>query len=592
MTTLRSFRSRSFFVNAWILLASGVLAAPARGDEPAQSGGPVRFASIVVKGEFPEGATASGIFGELEPHLIDLQRRLDRAGKDEHLTGVLLQIRNPGIGLGKVNELRGAIAKLRKAGKKVIADLQSASTRDYLLATACDEIVLTPPGELMITGLRAEVMFYKKLFDKLGVQADFIQVGDFKGAAEPYTRTEMSPEFRQQYESVIADFYQQIVQQVATDRKLEPAAVETLIDQGLITAGAAKEAKLVDRVCYEDELLDQLKAEYKTSSLNIERGYGKQKVDTDFSGIGGIVKLVEIFTGVDTSKARSGNDKIAVVYCVGAIMSGESGGSLFGESVLGGDTIARAIRTADADEKVKAIVLRVDSPGGSALASDLIWREVVRAKKPVIASMGDVAASGGYYVSMGAKKIFVEPGTLTGSIGVVGGKIAMRGLMDKVGLTTEVISRGKNSGVMASNDPFTPSEKEAWRKMMDEIYQQFTSKAATGRKMELARLGNLAAGRVFSGKQAVENGLADQIGTLFDAVIEAKSMAGIPSEQKVELLMLPESKSFLDQLFSNEGDAEARLVPGLGSLWQTAQTIERLFAEPAVLMLPARVQIR
>ena len=210
-------------------------------------------------------------------------------------------------------------------------------------------------------------------------------------------------------------------------------------------------------------------------------------------------------------------------------MTGESTTSLFGGSSVGSDTILRALRQAEADAKVKAIVLRVDSPGGSALASDLIWREIVKSKKPVVVSMGDTAASGGYYVSMGAKKIFVEPGTLTGSIGVVGGKLALRGLFDKLGVTTETISRGKTSGTLSITDPFSLEEREGWKRLMLDTYQQFTTKAAEGRHMDLKKLEGLAQGRLFTGRMAVANGLADQLGTLDDTIAEARSQAGIPS---------------------------------------------------------------
>ena len=203
--------------------------------------------------------------------------------------------------------------------------------------------------------------------------------------------------------------------------------------------------------------------------------------------------------------------------------------------------------------------MRVDSPGGSALASDLIWREVVRSKKPFIVSMGDVAASGGYYVSMGANKIFVEPGTLTGSIGVVGGKIALHGLMDKVGITSETISRGKNSGTLSMVEPFTADERAAWKRLMQATYEQFTGKAAKGRKMDPKKLEELAGGRVFTGRQAVANGLADQIGTLDDAIAEAKNMAGIKPDEKVDIWMLPKPKGMLEQLLGgSSAEAEAR----------------------------------
>jgi len=561
-------------------------------------------ATLTLKDDYPEGPAPAGLFGELRPRLQDIVERIDKAAKDEKVAGLVLKVRSPHVGLGKVDELRAAIARFRNSGKRVYADVQSARTKDYLVAAACNEIVMPPSGDLMITGLQAEVTFVKGLLDKLDIKADFIQIGAFKGASEPLTRTNMSPEFRRQYESVIDDYYQQIVKTIVADRKLEPEKVKQLIDDGLFMANRAKEAGLVDRVCYEDELESQLKDELKVDKLVFERDYGKKKIDTDFSGLTGFMKLIELMAGTESSSKGGRNPKIAVVYAVGVIMSGESKQGLFGDETLGGDTIVKALRQAQDDDKVKAIVLRVDSPGGSALASDLIWREIVRSKKPVVASMGDTAASGGYYVSMGAKKIYAEPGTLTGSIGVVGGKLALKGLMNKVGITTEVIRRGKNSGLLSGIDPFTPEERAAWERSMKEVYAQFTGKAAEGRKMELAKLEQLAAGRLFTGQMAVDNGLADKLGTLSDAVAGAKELAGLKADDKVDLMVLPQPKNFFEHLFGGDDETEARAVPPqltsrlspqAGEILQQvrgAQQWLNLFSERTMTVLPYHVEFR
>jgi protease IV len=552
-------------------------------------------AVIPLKEDYPEGPAPAGLFGELKPHLRDMIERLDKAAKDDKVAAVMLRIRSPELGRGKVDEIRAAIARVRKTGKKVYADVDAADTRAYLIASACDEIVLPPSGELLLTGLQAQVMFYKGLLDKLGLQAQFIQIGDYKGAAEPMTRTDMSPEFRKQFEAVIDDYYEQLVETIAADRKLEKAAVRELIDEGLFTPERAKEAKLIDRVAYEDDLADQLKTDLKAEQLVFDRQYGKKKLDTDFSGFAGFMKLMEIMTGAEPSTPTSRNPKIAVVYAVGPIMSGESAASAFGgESTVGSDTLIKALRDAEKDEKVKAIVLRVDSPGGSALASDLIWRQISLSKKPFVVSMGDVAASGGYYISMGAAKIFAEPGTLTGSIGVVGGKIALKGLLDKIGVTTEVISRGKNAGTLSALDPFTESEREAWKRMMKDVYTQFTTKAAAGRKMDLDKLEKLAGGRIFTGRMAVENGLVDKLGTLSDAIAEAKGLASLKPDDKIELQILPKPKSFFEQLIEGpSADAEARLLaPELVAIFRQTAVLRQIFQRPVATMLPYRIEIK
>ena len=563
----------------------------------------VTLAVISLKSDYPEGPAPAGIFGEIKPHLREIIDRLDKAAKDDKIAGVVLKLQSPELGLGKVDELRGAIARVRKAGKKVYADVNEAQTKDYLIASACDEIIVPPTGSLLVTGLQAQVMFYKGLLDKLGLDAQFIQIGDYKGAAEPLTRTEMSPEFRKQFESVIEDYYQQMIETIAADRKLDPAKVKELIDEGLFTPERAKEVGLIDRIAYEDELSDRLKEQLKADEVVLDRQYGKKKLDTDFSGFGGFMKLMEIMMGVEPASASSKGPRIALIYAVGPIMTGESAGSAFSdESSVGSDTIIKALRQVEKDAKVKAIVLRVDSPGGSALASDLIWREVSRSKKPFVVSMGDVAASGGYYISMGAAKIYAEPGTLTGSIGVVGGKIALKGLLEKVGVNTQVISRGKNSGTLSSLDPFTESERAAWKRMMTDIYKQFTTKAAAGRKMEVDQLEKLAGGRVFTGRMAVENHLVDKLGTLSDAIAEAKHMAGFNPDDKVELQVLPKAKNFFEQIFEGPAaDTEVRmaatqLLPTeAGRLLRGAKSVgalRQIFQRPVATMMPFRVEIK
>jgi len=606
----RKFRSASFSNDkepsmrisaVWVLAGLALtvghssLARAAEGDKPAEKVEKVvkkiTLASIAVRDTYPEGSAGESLFGEAKPHLRELLDRLDKAAKDDKVTGVVLRLREPDIGLAKVGELRAAIAKVRKSGKKVFAEVHSAGAKDYLVASACDQIIMPESGSLMITGMQAQVIFFKGLLDKLGIQADMIQVGDFKGASEPMTRTSMSPEFRAQYETVINDYYEQMVESIAADRKLDAAQVKKLIDTGLFSAQEAKQAGLIDRVAYEDQWRAELKQELGADELAVERDYGRKKNEE----AGGLAGMMRALMGSAQQAARSSkSDKIAVIYIVGAIMTGESTTSLFGGETVGSDTIVRALRQVEDDPKVKGIVIRVDSPGGSALASDLIWREIVNSKKPLVVSMGDVAASGGYYVSMGAKTIYIEPGSLTGSIGVVGGKLALRGLFDKIGVTTETISRGKVSGVMSMTDPFTQEEREAWKRMMKVTYEQFTQKAAAGRKMDIKKLEGLAQGRVFTGRMAVANGLADKLGTLEDAVADVKTQAGVKPEDKLEILVLPKPRGLLESLFGGtQVEAEARAVaPELVDAVKTGATLKKLFSEPAVMMMPYLVRIR
>jgi protease-4 len=299
--------------------------------------------------------------------------------------------------------------------------LTTAGTNQYLLAAACDEIILAPPGMLMVPGVRLEMTFFKDMQGKHGLEEDMLKMGKCKGAAEPFTRSSMSPALRENLEALVDDSYEQMVAMIAKDRKLEDYQVKTLLDQGLFTAAAARKAGLVDRVAYADELLDDLRKKHKKDELKVVTDYKKKRSRAEFSGLTGMIKMMELMLGGRPTAHVTGKKQIAVVYAVGSIVQGKSSKGILGGSVLGSSTIVKALRTAAKNPNVRAIVLRVDSPGGSSVASDLIWREIVKIKKPVIASMGDIAGSGGYYISMGADKIFAEPGTLTGSIGVVGG---------------------------------------------------------------------------------------------------------------------------------------------------------------------------
>lgn len=524
-------------------------------------------AHIEISGGYPEGAGAPGLFSEVVETLATALQRMDKASRDDELEGVILHINGPSIGWAKLNELRTGIQKMRQKGRKVYAWMESASTKDYLLATACDEIILPESGMLMMPGLRAEISFYKNLFDMLSIQPQMLRVGEFKSAAEPYSRSEMSPAFREEMEAILDDYYRQIVEMIAQSRKLTPDQVKAVIDVGLHSATDAKKLGLIDRVGYEDSITEQIKGDRKDSEVKFAKGYGKKKLDTDFSGITGMAKMMNLMMGVEPTPRKSSAAKIAIINAVGPIVSGNSSADFLGDESMGSTTIIKAIRQARDDSTVKAIVLRVDSPGGSALASDLMWHELetLEGKKPFVVSMGDVAASGGYYIAMGADRIFAEPGTLTGSIGVVGGKLAFEKFYEKIGITTSVVHRGKNSGVLSMTTPFSDAERETMQKMLNDIYAQFTTKAAAGRKMDVEKLEKMARGRVYTGAQALKLGLVDELGTLADAIAFAKKSAGLDPDQKLERLDLPKPISPFEQLFGPVDPSAASLKAGASS---------------------------
>jgi protease-4 len=578
------------------------LVAPRTGAaEPA----PVTVAHIRLAGSLDEApAREDPLFGRASENLRAKLERIKKARDDKAVKALYLEIDGIGAGWGKLDELRRAVLDFRKSGKKAFAYLEAGEPKDYLLALACDEVAMPEPAWLMLTGLRAEVSFYKGLFDKVGVKADMLQMGDFKGAAEPYTRTEMSPPFRKQLESVLDDYFDQsLVGTVAEARRgkgLTAEKVKKLIDEGPYSAKAAVRLGLVDRVSYADDFKASLKTALKADDVTLAKDYGKAKSnDVNLSN------PFELFKLFSSSKAKeSKNPKVAVIYATGVITSGKSSGSLLGEETCGSTTMIEAIRRAEKDATVKVIVLRVDSPGGSALASDLMWHELVQCKKPVVASMSDTAASGGYYISMAAKKIYAEPGTLTGSIGVVGGKIVLGGLERKVGLTTDVIARGANAGILSTTTQFSDSERKAMTGLMKDTYDGFLTKALEGRKragcsMRRERLLELAGGRVWTGRQAKANGLVDELGTLGDAVTAARKMAGVPDAEVLEILELPESRSFLDSLLDSRSDTQMRAllpllrqVPDVADSLRGVEALLRLRGEPVWVLLPCRVTVR
>lgn len=596
------------FVVSILAASSPALNAATRSERKTSSksekSGAFNFGHIELKGSYPEGAEPNALFGNAIETLSEVVGRLDKAADDEKLSGVILRLNDTTLGWAKVNELSHAIQRIRHKGKRVIAYLDSATTHDYLLAASCDEIVMPESGDLAILGLRAEVTFFKNLFDWLHVKADMLRVGEYKSAAEPFSRTEMSKEFRHEMEEILDDYMRQIVDGISKHRKLDRKKVMEAIDGGPYTAQRAHELGLIDKVAYEDEIEGWLKESHPKHDVEITKSYGKKKVDNDFSGFGGMMKMMSLIMGGEQQKHVSAKPKVAVVHAVGAIVSGKSTNSFFGSEALGSETFIKAVRQAADEKSVKAIVLRVDSPGGSALASDLMWRALQKAGKPVIVSMGDVAASGGYYISMGADRIFAEPGTLTGSIGVVGGKVAIGGLLEKVGVTTSVISRGKNSGAMSTLSGFTDSERHAMQRTLNDIYSQFTHKAAQGRKMDYDKLEKLARGRVYTGAMATKLGLVDELGTLDDAVNYAARVAGLPAGEKPERWILPPAVNPFEALFGSNDESESsaritkavaqtlgQLSPELADQLKSAWIVNLLAREPRLTLMPFQIRV-
>ncbi|MCA9062415.1 MAG: signal peptide peptidase SppA [Planctomycetaceae bacterium] len=572
-------------------MSVSTMAADEKADEKQTRKTRTDWADIELTGSYPESHQLPGLFGDLTESLPTCLDRLAQAARDRSIKGVLLRIDGVSVGWARLHEIRRGIQAIQAEGKPVWAILNDADTKEYLLASGCDRVIISEPATLMLTGLRAEVMFYRNLFELLDVKADMLRVGAFKSAAEPYTRTEMSDEFRLQMEELLDDHFDALVAKIAEGRKRSPEEVEAAIDEGLLPASHAKELGLVDDIAYADQLVSLIQGDDESLDVRIREDYRKHKPNTELD----LFTLMQLLAGPQQS-GQTG-PRIAVIRAEGMIVTGSVPTGLFGEASISSDKFVPLITKLGKDDNVKAIVLRVDSPGGSALASDLIWRALEATGKPIVASMGDTAASGGYYISMGADRIFADEGTLTGSIGVVGGKISFEGLMNKVGVTTTVIRRGQNAGILSVTSAFTDSERNAMQRMLDHIYQQFTTKAADGRGMEHGALEKLARGRVYTGRQAKELGLVDELGSLNDAIAHARKLAG-DTEGKLDLDELPRPISPLEMLMGQRESVSpvpsviaAVLPESMHRLMHHWIGLRQLSEEPTLLVLPYAVTI-
>lgn len=543
----------------------------------APSAHPKSIAVLRIHGIISErpGMSMMSLVGDVSvTPIVELVDILKSAGTDDSISAVLLSIEDAQISWAQVEELRTALQRFRATGKKSYAYVETIGQLSYLLASECDEIAMTETGMLMLNGMSGRAVYFKNLFDTLGIQADFLQMGNYKGAAEPFTRTGPSTSEREQVHRVLDSLYDQLIESIALSRKLSRDQVKQCIDEGPYTAEEARAAGLIDRVEYRDEFLEYLKGQFGGSvSLRLE--YGKPgaipiRLDNPF---GLMNMLQQWFAG----PPEPPGDAIAVLYIDGPIMSGENGEMLFGGNVVGSRTIRMILARAMENDDIKAVVVRIDSPGGSATASDIIYHAIRQCagSKPVVVSMGGVAASGGYYVACGAPHIIAQPTTITGSIGVVGGKLTFGGLLDKIGITTYGYRRGKNAQIFDTTRPFSPTERGRIRSMMQSVYETFKTRVTDSRNPDetIPRLKGsieyLAQGKIYTGEQALQAGLVDQLGGLRDAIELAAEKANI---EKYHIRSLPRPKTLLDVLemlmaqADNQDDNRKANLAGLARL--------------------------
>ena len=539
----------------------------------------------------PEDEVAKALGIGQQQSFSSLLTQLRKAKIDKRVGGVMLDINFPGIGWGKAYELREAIKDFRQSGKPVYAYMEIGMNKEYYIATAADKVFLPPPGDLYINGFAAEAMFYKGSLDKLGVEAEVIQVGPkYKNAPDQYTKKEMGEGQREVVNALLDEYWNNYTSAIAESRKKSVEDVAAMIDNAPFNATQAKEQGLIDGTLYEEQVYEEFR-----KALGYKDG---DKVRT--------VRTSQYKEVPSDSLGLNNGERVAVIFASGAINVGRSSDSAFGGEMVGSDTIVAAVNDAAADTSVKAIVLRVDSPGGSALASDLMWNalENAKAKKPVVVSMGDVAASGGYYIACNANKILAEPMSITGSIGVFAGKPVVKGFYDWLGISNEYILRGKNSGIFRETEKWTPEERAKMEQQTNNIYfNNFLPKVAKGRNMDMERANQLGQGRVWTGTQAKENGLIDEFGGLERAIDVAKELAGLPADKDVKRVVFPAPRPFFETWLGSNDDAEVKaketqkaiaeaLPADVRKAFRYVELFNRMERGETMMMLPFELEIK
>lgn len=463
--------------------------------------------------------------------LTDVLSALEEAGNDDRIKGIKLVNATSSMGMAQNKALRDKLAEFKKAGKFVVAYGDSYSQADYYLSSVADTIYLNPIGELDFKGLSSEVMFFKDLQEKTGVKLEVIRHGKYKSAVEPFLSNEMSPENREQITALLNSIWQSVAADIAASRKIPVDSINAIAENlGARTPELAKQAGLIDKIGYEDEFDNGIRKALKV------------KKDEDYNSVA-ILDYVKT-TGLAALTA-GGKDVIAVIYAQGEIMGGE--GDL---NIIGEEAMRTSLKEAREDDNVKAIVLRVDSPGGSALTSELIWRdiELAKKKKPVVVSMGNLAASGGYYIACNADRIFAEPTTITGSIGVFGVLPNFTQLSNRIGIHTEQVKTHANASGYSVFTPLEDNTRAVVQESIEKIYSTFVNRVADGRNMTFEQVDAIAQGRVWTGSDAVENGLVDELGGL-DAAI--KHAAKLGKTDKYTTANYPEFEMTFEKLFSN-----------------------------------------
>jgi protease-4 len=501
--------------------------------------------SVELSGPIPEHVAVDFSLDFLDqgvpPTILEMHNLFQKAAADERIRAIMLYCNDLEVGWARAQEIRWGIAEFRKSGKPVLALLAGGSSIDYYVASAADEVYLLPEALLDVRGLRAEVSFFKDTLGKLGIEAEMENVGKYKSAVEPYSRSEMSDAFREVTNSILDGIFEQFLADTGQSRGKTVEEMKAIVDQGPFISQQALDAGLVDGLLYEDEFRDKVKAKIEVEELAEVEQRHYRKISLESLGL-------------------SGGNKVAVVYAVGAIMQGDSDSDpLFGDNVLGSASFNKTLKRVREDDATKAVILRIDSPGGDAFASDEMWREMqlLEEAKPLVISMSDVAASGGYYLAMAKAPVVAYPGTYTGSIGVFFGKLNLRGFYDKIGMKKEILTRGRYADIYTDYRSLSETERAKLREGIEATYRTFVQKVADARGQAWDQIHEVAQGRVWLGAQAQRNGLVDEIGGFDKAIEIAKREAGLNEDDKIRLVTYPPPRRFIDVLLSRQSMAQS-----------------------------------
>ncbi|MGC9971209.1 MAG: signal peptide peptidase SppA [Bryobacteraceae bacterium] len=470
------------------------------------------------------------------PTVRDHWELLRKAAADRRIRAVVFMPRGVEAGWGKLQELREDLLAFKKSGKPLYACLRAPGTREYYLATAADRVFMTPEDLLDLKGLRAELTYFKETLDKLGVRIEVEHAGKYKDAPDMFTRSSMSPETREVINSILDDLYGQLTGAIATARRKTPEQIRATIDQGPFVSQQALAAGLVDALQYQDQVFEELRERLKLPAI-------RKVSHRDY------LKIPPQSVGVESGR------RVAFVVAEGDIVRGDDGG-FAADGALSPAAMADMLHRVGDDRGIQGVIVRIDSPGGDAFASDEIWREMtlLSKKKPLVISMSDAAASGGYDIAMTGDPLIAYPGSFTGSIGVFYGKADLRGLYNKLGVRKDILSRGRFAEIDSDYTPLSDAARQKLRREIDVLYSSFVRRVAQGRKREVAQIEPIAQGRVWLGSQAKANGLIDDFGGIDRAIELLKQKAGIPRDEQVRLVPYPPQRTIWDQLLGRPAD--------------------------------------